>query len=65
MAASGVAVITSKTSSEDEEDDAACGGKRYRRRGLPRRLVGDHEALVAALRRENATGVNEGMTGRG
>jgi hypothetical protein len=27
---------------------------------LPRRLIGDDEALVAALKREKATGVNEG-----
>jgi hypothetical protein len=38
----------------------ACGGKRYRRRGFLRRLAGDDEALVAALRRENVTGLNEG-----
>jgi hypothetical protein len=38
----------------------ACGRKSYRRRGFPRWLVGDDEALVAALRREIATGANEG-----
>jgi hypothetical protein len=38
----------------------ACGGKSYRRRGFPRWLVEDDEALVAALRREKAMGVNEG-----
>jgi hypothetical protein len=27
---------------------------------FPRRLVGDDVALVAALKRENATGANEG-----
>jgi hypothetical protein len=27
---------------------------------FPRQLVGDDEALVAALKRENATGANEG-----
>jgi hypothetical protein len=27
---------------------------------FPRRLVGDDEALMAALKRENATGANEG-----
>jgi hypothetical protein len=27
---------------------------------LPQRLVGDDEALVAALKREKATGANEG-----
>jgi hypothetical protein len=60
MAASGVAVITSRTSNEDEEDDASLWRKRYQRRGFPRCLVGDGEALVVALRRENATGANEG-----
>jgi hypothetical protein len=60
MAASGVAVMTSRISSEDEEDDASLWQKSYRRRGFPRWLVGDDKALVAALRRENATGVNEG-----
>jgi hypothetical protein len=34
--------------------------KCYRRRGFPRWLIGDNEALMAALRRENGTGVNEG-----
>jgi hypothetical protein len=34
--------------------------KSYRRRGLPRWLVGDDEALVGALRRENASEANEG-----
>jgi hypothetical protein len=38
----------------------ACGRKSYRRRGLPRWLVGDDEDLVGALRRENASGANEG-----
>jgi hypothetical protein len=37
----------------------ACGGKCYRRRDSPRWLIGDDGALVAALRREKATGVNE------
>jgi hypothetical protein len=60
MAASGVVLMTSKTSSEDEEDDASLWRKRYRRRVSPRWLVGDDEALVAALRREKATGQNEG-----
>jgi hypothetical protein len=60
MAASGVAVMTSRISSEDEEDDASLWRKSYRRRGFPRWLIGDDEALVAALRREKATGVNEG-----
>jgi hypothetical protein len=27
---------------------------------FPRRLIGDDEALMAALKRENATGANEG-----
>jgi hypothetical protein len=35
-------------------------GKGYRQRGFPRWLIGDDEALVAALRREIATGANEG-----
>jgi hypothetical protein len=60
MAASGVAVMTSKISSEDEDDDASLWRKGYRRRRSPRWLVGDDEALVAALKRERATGVNEG-----
>jgi hypothetical protein len=60
MAASGVALMTSKTSSEDEEDDASLWRKRYRRRGSPRWLTGDGKALVVALRREIATGANEG-----
>jgi hypothetical protein len=34
--------------------------KGCRWRGFPRWLVGDDEALVAALRRESATEVNEG-----
>jgi hypothetical protein len=38
----------------------ACGGKCYRRRGFSRWLVGDDEALVAVLKREKATVVNEG-----
>jgi hypothetical protein len=33
--------------------------KSYRRLGLLRWLVGDDEALVGALRRENASGANE------
>jgi hypothetical protein len=36
------------------------GPKSYRRRGFLRWLVGDDEALVVALRREIATGANEG-----
>jgi hypothetical protein len=43
----------------------ACGGNCYRRRDSPRRLIGDDKALVAALKREKAMGVNEGVTGRG
>jgi hypothetical protein len=65
MAASGVAVRTSKISSEDEDDDASLWRKCCRRRGSPRRLAGDGEALVAALKREKATGANEGVIGRG
>jgi hypothetical protein len=60
MAASGVAVMTSKISSEERKTMPACGRKSCRRRGFPRWLVGDGEALMAALRRENATEVNEG-----
>jgi hypothetical protein len=32
---------------------------------FPRRLVGDDVALVAALKRENATGANEGWPAGG
>jgi hypothetical protein len=60
MAASGVAEMTSKISSEDEEDDASLWQKCYRRRGFPRWLAGDSKVLVATLKREKATGVNEG-----
>jgi hypothetical protein len=59
MAASGVAVRISKISSEDEEDDASLWQKCYRRRVSPRWLIRDDEALVAALKRERAMGVNE------
>jgi hypothetical protein len=60
MAASGMAVITSRISSKDEEDDASLWWKCRRRRGLPRWFVEDDEALVVTLRRENAMGANEG-----
>jgi hypothetical protein len=60
MAARGVAEMTSKISSEEEDNDAslwrekATGGEE-----ILRRLVGDRGALVEALRRESAWGVNE------
>jgi hypothetical protein len=38
----------------------ACDGNVAGGEGFPRWFVGDDEALVAALRRENATGANEG-----
>jgi hypothetical protein len=38
----------------------ACGGKSYRRPGLSRWLVGDDEALMEALKREDASEANEG-----
>jgi hypothetical protein len=66
MAASGVAVITSKISSEDEEDEASLwrktstGGEDF-----PRRLVGDDGALVAALKREKVTGRMRGKPAGG
>jgi hypothetical protein len=36
-----------------------CGGKVTGGEEIPRRLVGDHRALVEALRREKAWGANE------
>jgi hypothetical protein len=60
MVASGVAVITSKISSKDEEDNASLWRKHHRGEDFTRWLVGDDVALVAALKRENATWVNEG-----
>jgi hypothetical protein len=70
MAASGVAVITSKISSEDEEDEASLWRKNIAGgEDLPRWLVGEDEALVAALKREKATGRMRGnwpgVRGRG
>jgi hypothetical protein len=60
MAASGVAVITSKISSKDEEDDASLWQKMMPvARIFPRWLIGDGVALMAALKRENAMGANE------
>jgi hypothetical protein len=60
MAVRGVAEMTSKILSEEEEDDASLwreklnGGEE-----LLRWLVGDRGALMEALRRESAWGVNE------
>jgi hypothetical protein len=41
------------------------GGESYRRRGSLWWLAGDGKALVAAQRRENATGENEGRMAGG
>jgi predicted transcriptional regulator len=60
MAARGVADIISKISSEEEEDDASLWRKKFTSgEEISRRLVRDHRALVEALRREKAWGVNE------
>jgi hypothetical protein len=65
MAASGVAVMTSKTSSEDEEDDASLWRKTLPAARSSAVARGGSEALVAALRREKAMGENERVTGWG
>jgi hypothetical protein len=60
MAASGVMEMTSKISSEDEEDEASLWRKMLPAARFSTVVAGDSEALVAALRREKVTGVNEG-----
>jgi hypothetical protein len=51
MAARGVAEMMSRISKEEEEDESSSWRKNDRRR-----LVGDHGALVEALKRENVRG---------
>jgi hypothetical protein len=57
MAARGVVEMISKTSKE--EDEASLRQKVTGDKEIPRWLVGDHRALVEALRREKARGANE------
>jgi hypothetical protein len=60
MVARGVAEMTSKISSEDEEDLAILWQKKPSAvRKSCGWLIGDDEALVEALRRERAWGMNE------
>jgi hypothetical protein len=59
MAARGVAEMISKTSKEEEEDEASLRQKVTGGKEIPWWLVGDHGALVEALRREKARGANE------
>jgi hypothetical protein len=59
MAARGVAEIISKTSKEEEEDEASLRQKVTGGEEIQRWLIGDHRALVEALRREKVWGANE------
>jgi hypothetical protein len=59
MAARGMAEMISKTSKEEEEDEASLQRKVTGGEEIPRWLIGDHEALVEALRREKVWGANE------